>query len=158
MLHLYNLFALFNMESGILWEQRKFGFLEPVFFTGIELYGVGYFLIFILRLGRIYSSPLFVLLTNDQFCSSCQLGTFPKLLIFDPILACNPPEVLRLVEYQTTGGHSEGAGLAEPLGISQPLRATLQDLFAGCLPLQLEGLVLWATSNTSQEIAELLWD
>lgn len=55
--------------------------------------------------------------------------------------------------YQTAWVHSEDAGLAWPLGIPQPLRATLEDLFAGCLSLQLQGLVLRVTSNTSQETA-----
>lgn len=46
--------------------------------------------IIVLHLGRIYSSPPFVLLVKYLSHGSCQLGPFPKLLIFDPSRLANP--------------------------------------------------------------------
>lgn len=63
-------FALFNVKGCTLIGQRKFGLLKCLFFTG-EKCKEHDTIIFILHMGRIYSSTPYVLLMKYQSQSSC---------------------------------------------------------------------------------------
>lgn len=102
---------MFAMKN---WGSEKICFLSVyVLYQGRNAWSRIY-VIFILHLGRIYSSPPFVLLIKYESHSSCQLGTFPKLLIFDPYWLAVSPE--------TTGVQCRGNwGSTWPGGVQKML-------------------------------------